>query len=430
MKKIITLFLTIFLIIACEKQPIPDTIQIESDTLSGNITENKTLYSNKKYYLSGFVYVKNNATLTIEPGTLIKGVSGTKATLIIEKDSKLIAKGTASKPIIFTSDKPKGQRAYGDWGGIVICGNAPTNKHDLGTGIGVTEGGIGSQYGGTIPNDNSGTLEYVRIEFPGIPLTATANSEINGLTLYSVGNGTTINHIQVSFSGDDSFEWFGGNVNAKYLVAYKGWDDDFDTDNGFNGNIQFFLGVRDPIIADQSQSNSFESDNDADGSILSPYTSPLFSNGTILGPLYYNTTINPLFKNAIQTRRGSRLSIYNSVLVGYPNGLYIDGQKGDSPTQITNGNIQIENCVMSQMSNNYVTTYLANTESWYLSKNEILTDIKLQGYMPILNSPLLSGASFTNQKLLTFENVTYRGAFGITDWTTNWCNFDPQNTDY
>ncbi len=125
----IMLLLSIFLIVsACEKEPMIDPpIQSVQDTLSGDITENRTLVSTKTYYLSGFVYVKNS-TLTIEPGTIIKGVSGTKATLIIEKDSKIIAQGTNTKPIVFTSDKPKGQRSYGDWGGIVLCGNAPTNK--------------------------------------------------------------------------------------------------------------------------------------------------------------------------------------------------------------------------------------------------------------------------------------------------------------
>ena len=106
-----------------------------------------------------------------------------------------MAAGTADKPIIFTSDKPKGERSYGDWGGLVLCGQAPTNKHDQGSGVGVAEGGIGSLYGGSDPADNSGVLQYVRIEFPGMGLTATPNSEINGLTLYAVGSGTTIDHI-------------------------------------------------------------------------------------------------------------------------------------------------------------------------------------------------------------------------------------------
>ncbi len=416
-------------------------------TVSGEITTNTRWYANARYFLSGFVYVKNNATLTIEPGTIIKGVSGTKGTLIIERGSKIMAQGTSSQPIIFTSDKPKGQRGYGDWGGLVICGNAPTNKHDNSAGVGIAEGGIGSYYGGANVDDNSGILQYVRIEFPGIPLTATANSEINGLTLYSVGSGTTIDHIQVSYSGDDSYEWFGGTVNSKYLVAFRGWDDDWDTDNGFVGKVQYFVSLRDPASADQSQSNGFESDNDADGSILTPVTSPVFCNGSVFGPLATtNTSANSLYRHAMQLRRGTRLSIYNSVFAGWPYGLYIDGQKGDSPAQAAAGNLQIENCVLSGMTNNYVTTYMAEIATWFTatSKNNdvkgtndliMITspfNLRAPDFLPTTGSPLLSGASFTNSRLADsfFTTVAYRGAFGSTNWTLAWCNFDPQNTDY
>ncbi len=429
----------------CDITVIPSNGQ--QITVSGDITSDTRWYANARYFLSGFVYVKNNAVLTIEPGTIIKGVSGTKGALIIERGSKIMAQGTEAKPIIFTSDKPKGQRGYGDWGGLVICGKAPTNKHDNGTGVGIAEGGIGSNYGGTDPSDNSGVLQFVRIEFTGIPLTSTANSEINGLTLYSVGSGTTIDHIQVSYCGDDSYEWFGGSVNAKYLVAFRGWDDDFDTDNGFTGKVQFFLSLRDPASADQSQSNGFESDNDADGSVLTPVTAPVFSNGSIFGPLATSsTTINSLYRQAMHLRRGTRLSVYNSVFAGWPTGLFIDGAKGDSPAQATANVLQIENCILAGMTNNFNTTYLADAESWFndISRNnEVLaTNDLLQisdpfnltdpNFMPAAGSPLLSGAAFTNSRLADafFTPVTYRGAFGATNWTSGWCNFDPQNTDY
>jgi len=431
--------------VACEVTVIPSNGQ--QITVSGDITSDTRWYANARYFLSGFVYVKNNATLTIDPGTIIKGVSGTKGALIVERGSKIMAQGTEAKPIVFTSDKPKGQRGYGDWGGLVICGKAPTNKHDNGTGVGIAEGGIGSNYGGTNPADNSGVLQFVRIEFPGIPLTATANSEINGLTLYSVGSGTTIDHIQVSYSGDDSYEWFGGTVNAKYLVALRGWDDDFDTDNGFIGKVQFFVSLRDPASADQSQSNGFESDNDADGSTLTPFTAPIFSNGSMFGPLATSSsTINSLYRHAMHLRRGTRTSIYNTVFAGYPTGLYIDGQKGDSPAQATANALQIENSVMAGMTANYSTTYLTEAEAWYtdaLRHNQIMaTNDLLQitapfnltspNFLPATGSPLLSGAAFTNTRLTDsfFTSVAYRGAFGTTNWTTTWCNFDPQNADY
>jgi len=424
-------------------------------TVSGDITADTKWYANAKYFLSGFVYVKNNATLTIEPGTVIKGVSNTKAALMIERGSKIMAQGTVDKPIVFTSDKPVGQRASGDWGGLVILGKATTNKHDQGTGVGIAEGGIGSLYGGTDDNDNSGILQYVRIEFPGIALTATANSEINGLTLYAVGRGTTIDHVQVSYSGDDSFEWFGGTVNCKYLVCIRGLDDEYDTDNGFRGNLQFLFGLRDPNVSDQSGSNGFESDNDADGSALTPITKPIFSNVTLYGPLTVSSTLpaNHLFKRSMHIRRSSQLSVYNSVFVGWPKGLLLDGALGNTPTAADNNDLQIEKCIMAGMQSNYeaasgtVTTpyTLAQIEAYYTAPargNTINTQAEIIGanlisltnptLIPPAGSPSLTGASFTNSRLTDsfFTPVTYKGAFGTTNWTTGWCNFDPQNTVY
>ena len=437
----------------CSVLVTPSTGQVI--TISGVITADQKWYANAKYLLSGFVYVKNNAVLTIEPGTIIKGISGTKAALMIERGSKIMAQGTIDKPIVFTSDKPVGQRASGDWGGLVLCGKATTNKHDSGTGVGVAEGGIGSLYGGTDDADNSGILQYVRIEFPGIALTATANSEINGLTLYSVGSGTTIDHIQVSYSGDDSYEWFGGAVNCKYLVCIRGLDDEYDTDNGFKGKLQFLLGIRDPNISDQSGSNGFESDNDADGSVLTPITKPTFSNVTLYGPLSVSATLpaNHLFKRAMHIRRGSRLSVYNSVFVGWPKGLLIDGALGDSPVQAESNELQIQNCIMAGMTANYeqATGTPANPytttqiEAYYTAparSNALNTLAEILGanlititnpaLLPAASSPALTGASFTNTRLTDsfFTPVTYKGAFGSTNWTSGWCNFDPQNTVY
>jgi hypothetical protein len=431
----------------CSILVTPSTGQVIN--VSGDITADTKWYAAAKYMLSGFVYVKNNATLTIEPGTIIKGVSGTKAALMIERGSKIMAVGTVAKPIVFTSDKAKGLRSYGDWGGLVLCGKAPTNKHDSGAGVGIAEGGIGSLYGGTDVADNSGTLQYVRIEFPGIGLTATPNSEVNGLTLYAVGSGTTIDHVQVSYSGDDSYEWFGGNVQMKYLVAFRGWDDDWDTDNGFSGKVQFFVSLRDPATADQSTSNGFESDNDADGSTLTPNTTAMFVNGSVFGPkVNLSTTINSLFGHGMQIRRGSRLSIYNTVIAGWPYGLYVDGTLGDSPTQANNNVLQIENCVIAGMGSNYKSnaTSLQNPDVWFtaaarnntvMATNDLLQvtspfNLTSPNFLPAAGSPLLTGASFTNTRLTDsfFTSVAYKGAFGATDWTTGWCNFDPQNTDY
>lgn len=196
------------------------------------------------YTLKGWVYIADGSELTIEPGTVIKGDKGTKAAIIAERGGKLIAKGTESAPIVFTSAQAKGNRKPGNWGGIILCGKAQNNQSEM-----QIEGGPRTKHGGSDNADNSGTLSYVRIEFAGYPFEK--DKEINGLTLGSVGSGTTLDHIQVSYCNDDSYEWFGGSANAKYLIAYKGWDDDFDTDNGFSGNVQFGLVVRDSRLGKQ-----------------------------------------------------------------------------------------------------------------------------------------------------------------------------------
>ncbi|HMX39402.1 MAG TPA: T9SS C-terminal target domain-containing protein, partial [Saprospiraceae bacterium] len=231
MKK--TLLLTAFLLAAAASL-------VAQITVSGDISTNTTWTSNNTYLLSGFVYVTNGAKLTIEPGTVIKGDKASKGALIITRGSQIIADGTRDQPIVFTSNEAA--PSYGDWGGLILLGYAPTNQVYNGiNGLGLIEGGLdplkglyggGDQLTGAKPDDNSGILRYVRVEYPGIAFQP--NNEINGITLGAVGNKTIMDYVQVSYSGDDAFEWFGGTVNAKHLIAYRSLDDDFDTDNGFS----------------------------------------------------------------------------------------------------------------------------------------------------------------------------------------------------
>jgi hypothetical protein len=343
-------------------------------------TGNQTLKKGT-YYLKGWVYIANGATLTFEPGTIIKGDKATKAALIAERGGKLYAKGSASQPIVFTSAQAAGSRKPGDWGGIILCGKATNNQTEM-----QIEGGPRTKHGGNDDADCSGALSYVRIEFAGYPFEK--DKEINGLTFGSVGYGTQIDHVQVSYSNDDSFEWFGGAVNCKNLVAYRGWDDDLDTDNGFHGKVQFALVVRDPRIADQSQSNGFESDNCADGSAVSPYTTCTFSNITFVGPRldpsFENTTayinggsVYPnngsalgKYQAAMQIRRNSRLNCYNTLAIGYPVGLLLDNQKGDTQGAATQGLLKLQNIWFAGMgvtgtdaNKSYVDEYVTGYDS-------------------------------------------------------------------
>lgn len=432
------------------------------------------------YHLKGWVYVGEGAELTIEPGTIIKGDKQTKAALIVEREGKLFAQGNVKEPIIFTSEEAAGQRKPGDWGGVIVCGKAKNNQGSM-----KVEGGPRSEHGGDNDADNSGVLSYIRIEFAGYPFEK--DKEINGLTLGSVGRETKLDHIQVSYSNDDSFEWFGGSVNGKYLIAYNGWDDDFDTDNGFSGHIQFGLVVRDPRIADVSQSNAFESDNAADGAEISPFTNTIFSNITVIGPAtaknraagFQNTSdyinggqLNPnngagmgKFQAAMHIRRNSRLACHNSVFVGFPIGLILDGEKGNTVQQAKEGKINLKNLYFASMDvtgtdankqyidmlgtyENGKITYDETKPSFSttyfnsISSNKMVEEDQLgltsgridvgQNYIPKAGSVLLKGADFSSIQSNFISPVNYIGAFSGSDdnWMDEWTNFDPQNTNY
>jgi PKD repeat protein len=424
--------------------------------VTGEITTNTTWNNDNIYILNGWVYVRAGATLTIEPGTVIKGDFISKGALIIERDADIIADGTMEQPIVFTSQKAAGQRSYGDWGGLIICGrasvNAPANAGS-GTEAGeaIIEGGVGSIYGGGAnpdDDDNSGILRYVRIEFGGIPFQP--NSEINGLTMGGVGRSTIIENVQVSYCGDDAFEWFGGTVDCKNLIAYRNWDDDFDTDFGYTGHVQFGLSVRDPAIADQSGSNGFESDNDGSGTGATPITNGKFSNMTVVGPLVFSDSPNSNYKRALHLRRNTRTSIFNSVFVGYPTGLLIDG--GTTHTNAMNNDLRFKNNYLVAMVDTLATTSNPNPNNitgafdistWFVNGANQTLDMAETVMWNNLNlntpdltwvsgSPLASGASFSDDYLNNafFETVDFIGAFGQDNWAQCWTSWDPQNEVY
>ncbi len=460
---------------SCKKTTVVDDEDVPvapSNTVevSGEITTNTTWSASKIYLLKGFVFVSNNATLTIEPGTIIKGDKATQATLIITRGAKINATGTAEKPIVFTSALAAGARSQGDWGGVILLGKAPVNQ---GTDVKI-EGGLkdpkGGEdkayiyYGGTDAADNSGTLKYVRIEYAGIAFSV--DNEINGLTMGGVGSGTTLDYIQVYRSGDDAFEWFGGTVNAKHLLAIGTWDDDFDTDFGYSGNVQFALAQRVATVADQSGSNGFESDNDGNGSNLTPKTSAVFSNVTVLGPIRAaGGALNANYQNGAQIRRSSSISILNSVISGFPVGIYIDDTKiatGGVPTSTnyTSGSLVLANNLIYGTKTTEVsvstTAQLATIETDLRAKNtfalttfagSLFSGAYLYGkdfgsttsstlgtanFTLAAGSAAATGAAFTNAKVSGsfFTQVAYRGAFGTDNWAAGWAEVDPQILAY
>lgn len=416
--------------------------------IEGNITSNAFLTKSKRYLLRGFVNVNPPAVLTIEAGTIIYGEKSSKGTLIINRGAKLIADGTVNNPIVFTSQEPAGQRGPGDWGGIIIAGYATINVPG---GTAVIEGGTGTVYGGgAAPNDddNSGILRYIRIEFSGIAFLP--DNEINGLTMGGVGRGTTIEYIQVNYCGDDSYEFFGGTVNAKYLIGCNAVDDDFDTDFGFRGKIQFGFVSRNPNIADISGSNGFESDNDGTGTFNSPRTQPWFSNVTVVGPMSdTSAVVNPNYKRGAHLRRSTQTSIYNSIVMGYPIGLLIDG--ANSANSASGDTLQIKNSIWAGLrAGNGLTTNASgfNVTAWFNtaaygnrtfvqpSEVGLIDPFNLTNPNPVPNSssPAASGASFTNTRLQDpfFTTTTYVGAFSPTEarWDAVWTNYDPNFTNY
>ncbi len=409
--------------------------------LSGDITTNTTLTANNTYLLNGYVRVQAPAVLTIEAGTKIFGDKSSLGTLIIKPGAKIMAAGTEANPIIFTSVFAKSGSvstpSYGDWGGIIILGNAKINP----AGGTASIEGPGDSFGGTDDEDNSGVMQYVRIEYPGIALTL--NNEINGLTMGGVGRGTTIDHIQVSYSGDDSYEWFGGTVNCKYLIAFRGWDDDFDTDYGYSGKLQYLVALRDPDIADQSSSNSFESDNDGSGTLNEPITSPTWWNVTLIGPKKESgTTINSLYKRGMHLRRSSRNKISNTIIMGWPTGIRLDG--ANTIQAAINGTMYINNSIVAGYTSAAMDTVSAggasfNIGDWWTASSgrtftantEVaLTDpfnLTTPNFLPTSSSPALTGAATPPSDGFYDATANFVGAFGPVDWTAGWADFTPGN---
>ncbi|WP_018341372.1 hypothetical protein [Cytophaga aurantiaca] len=463
MKKVIRLIMVGVLATAtlagCKKDdPATTPTAPTENVLSGNL-ETMTLDASKVYTLKGLVYVNNGKTLTIPAGTLILGDKASKASLVINRGGKLIANGTASKPIIFTSSAPAPYKNYGDWGGIVICGKAPNNQGTDITVEGPTDFSVTTGngiYGGTDEADNSGSLSYVRLEFGGIVYSP--DKEINGLTLCSVGSATTIDHIQVSYSGDDAVEWFGGSVNCKYLVQYRTWDDDFDTDFGYHGNVQFGVSMRDRTVADVSASNAFESDNDATGSTKTPLTSAKFSNITIMGPLVYGqSNVSANFGAGMHLRRNTNLTVQNSIIAGYPTAANFDKYNTTVANFVKNNlygswkaaNSSNANGALFTAGNNNDTTgfWAANKFAAVSSATSAaqifdftantggLPDLSSGNATQVSTSKGLTGASFTDLPAPFFTTTTYLGAMGTTpdaawDWTSGWLNFTPESTTY
>ena len=461
-KKILSLLFLASLFTSCLKDDLTFGTTGESENyviLSGNL-DTQTLTKDKRYLLQGQVFVKSGKVLTINPGTVIFGDKATKGTLVIERGGKINAEGTASQPIVFTSAQRAESRDRGDWGGLLILGNAQVNQ----TNPAIEGINPPVNFGGTDDTDNSGILKYVRVEYAGIELTP--NNETNCITIGGVGSGTVMEYCQVSYGGDDGFELFGGTVNGKYLISFGMWDDDFDVDFAYRGRVQFGLAVRYSTFADQSGSNIFETDNGPNDNLTTLLTDGTFSNITAIGPRLTNTqAISGNYQHSIDMRRRTALTIANSVFVGMPRGIRMNQQS--VVDNYTAGTGILLNNIMSAPASTFTVgtgmTATATTVQNYWNANgnvtiagtdfetpvtgiysllglnlNIFYGNNTQNFYPanpnfeVTSGTLTSGASFAHPKLTNpfFTTTTYRGAFGATDWTATWAEFIPNLKAY
>jgi hypothetical protein len=405
--------------------------------VTGDVSANETWTSGNYYVLRGAVFVRSGSTLNIQAGTRVIGESGSVGTLIVERGGRLNAIGTATAPIVFTSDQPIGQRGRGDWGGIIINGRAPIN---FGTGEAAGEGDTGV-YGGTDPNDNSGVLSYVRVEFAGIEFSP--DNELNGIAFQAVGRGTRVDHVQSHLSRDDAMEWFGGTVDGKYLVMSGAADDSVDWTFGWSGRLQYVAVLQRGDDAD----NAIEADNNEFSNNVLPRSNPQIYNLTICGD---PTGIGSEVQRGSNLRRGTAFTIRNFLITGMRQGFQIETSNTATTGQVDNGtsqmgagaswnNLNAQGVVTpGQAMHSSVTTYI-NTGRFpniVLNQPAGLNSATCNASIvnPNLQPPLASLAGGQLAPILPpndgfFEPVTFIGAVPpapAPNWMDGWTAF-PQN---
>ncbi|HWD87355.1 MAG TPA: hypothetical protein VG367_04455 [Mucilaginibacter sp.] len=425
------------------------------DTLQGAITASVTLDPSKNYYLKGQVYVKNNATLTIPAGITVfaqvNQARSAKSALIITQGSMININGTADQPVVFTSASSTPQP--GDWGAIVIMGKAPTNS-GTGYAAGLTQSSD-TKYGGSILGDNSGSITYLRLEYTG-GINPPAEDEwaidkVSGLAMLSVGSATTVDHVMVKYSNDDSFQWVGGTVNATHLISYNAGDDDFDFDMGYEGNLQFLVGYRAHASSQALRANGVESYNDSVPTTNTPLTRPVISNMTLIGPQGADANVTNVWMG-VYMRKGTRLAIRNSLDAEYSKGAFMSCPRtrpvilADDDAEFRHNLVETDTVARTfawdqgqviAVPDPAMTTFMTNS----VNVNSVLNtsgDFKFVSLYPTSGapdltpgsgSPALSGVDFTGVDFSNafFIQTSYRGAIAPdNNWAaqSNWANWN------
>lgn len=345
-------------------KPAANEYNEATNIIAGTIDKDTKLLKRNTYQLVGVVYVTNNATLSIEPGTVIRGDDKSCGTLVITNGAKIVAEGLETDPIVFTSNKEKTERKPGDWGGIIILGKAPINilggVHTLPFDLDP----ILNHYGGQDAEDNSGVLKYVRIEYAGRKLSAL--KELNGLSLAGIGRKTILNNIQISFSNDDSFECYGGDLNMSNLVSYRTTDDDFDFTQGAQINISNSIAVRHPFSSDVSGSRCFEVDSydKIQNTDMSKKMTKINAGNITLVNLEENN--QGLVRESVFVRENTFFNLTNTIVSGFTPFVLLEGNVGNSNenlSKITFKNVVVNNCnggIVSESS-----SINSTLDNWY-----------------------------------------------------------------
>ena len=407
-----------------EMLPVGNTRAANVVTVSGVINTNMTWSASNEYHLNGKVYVSGGATLTIQPGTKIVGlyndVPAKASALVITRNGKINAAGTASNPIVMTAES--NHQYPGGWGGFVVLGNAPINQ----TNNPVIEGiesdelpaDVDIHYGGSNANDNYGTIQYVRVEYAGANVSQ--DNELNSFTFGGVGAGTTFDHCQAYYGEDDAFEFFGGTINGKYLVSTSTHDDAFDFDFGYTGKLQFLVATVDANSTYYTKDpNGIECDNDSKGTSLTPFTHPTISNLTIVGTADGKVAKSAMsdgksMKSCANFRRNCQFTLANSILYGYPTGILCE----------TSNSYVFKNNVVNGVSTNFsgITADATNTAAASVDAIGLTSPwgaYKSQTNLRPNAAPALSGADFGGLDSW-FTVTSYKGAIPPTTGGANW----------
>ncbi|MBB3048778.1 hypothetical protein FHR99_003052 [Litorivivens lipolytica] len=295
----------LFIIAAATTWLLRDSLGLSSSRVlvSGSLFGEQRWTADKQWILEDIVYLEAGGRLVIDPGTQVLGKNG--SALVITRDATLHARGTQAEPIVFTSANPVGARKAGDWGGLVMLGNAPVNVADARI-EGVPANDSRAAFGGNDPAANCGVLEYARIEFAGFE--AYANNELNGLTLGGCGSNSIVRHVQVHQALDDGVEVFGGNVDLKHILITGAGDDSLDWDLGWRGRVQFLVVQQYPGVGD----NAFEGDNNGDNHSATPRSEPVFHNVTLI-----SSGDAEKYQRAMTLREGTGGHFNNMLIQGF-----------------------------------------------------------------------------------------------------------------